>query len=97
MLDQNDIYTLLEHALADTQKGSAVVHTFSPSLPLLGKDGVLDSLDAMLFLDRVDEALTKKTGKEISLVDDAAFSREKSPFKTMQSLAEYIEELLREA
>ena len=97
MLTETEIYTLLEQALAETQRGAAVRHPFSKTLPLLGKDGVFDSLDTMLFLDSVDDLLTAKTGQQITLVNDDALSREESPFRTMETVAAYIAELVREA
>ena len=94
MLTQNDIYAILQEALDITQKGATVVHPFSPSLQLLGREGVLDSLDAMIFLDNVDELLKAKTGKNIMLMGEDAFAREDTPFASIASLAAYIEELL---
>jgi len=95
MLDKNAIMDVLEQALADVQRNAQVVHPFSPDLKLIGREGVLDSLDSMLFLDAVDELLSAKAGKNIVIVNDEAFSRHESPFRTVQSLADYIEEAIR--
>lgn len=94
MLTKEEIMAVLEQALADTQRNAPVRHPFSADLILLGREGVLDSLDAMLFLDEVDEALSAKTGKRIVVVSDDALSREPSPFHSMQTLADYVDELL---
>ena len=93
MSDLTSIYALLEQALADVQKGNAVVNTFSPALKLGGKEGALDSLDTMLFLDRVEELLEEREGKPVKLVTDDAFLRENNPFQTMEALAAYITDL----
>ena len=97
MLNQTEIFAILEKALIETQRGGANKHAFSPTLPITGKDSIFDSLDTMLFLDSVDDLLTKQMGRTITLVTDDVFSLEETPFKTMQTLAVYIEELVKEA
>ena len=93
---QDSLYPLLERALTDIQSGSAVVSVFSPDLKLGGREGALDSLDTMLFLDRVEELLEEREGRAIPLVTDEAFLREENPFHSMRTLDAYIRELIGE-
>ena len=62
---------------------------------LLGSEGILDSYDAMLFLVNVDHLLSGKTGRNIVLVSDAALSRKDTPFRSLGTLADYVEEIVR--
>lgn len=94
MLTKNDIYAVLEEAFAATQKGAETVHPFSRDVQLTGREGIFDSLDTMLFLDLADDMLSKRIGREIDLVDGDVFARADSPFATMASLADYVEEKL---
>jgi len=94
MLDREEILSLLEEAFAATQRGAAVVHDFAPDLQLLGRNGVFDSLDTMLFLDQVDQMLGERLGREFDLIDADAFARDNNPFANMRSLADYIQERL---
>ena len=61
------------------------------STPLLGK---LDSLALVTLVGTVEELIEEKTGKSISLLSADAFSQRRSPFRTVGSLAEYVQELL---
>lgn len=90
MLNDADIYALLENALTDVQKDSPAACAFSPDLRLGGKEGALDSLDTMLFLDRVEELLSARLGGPVTLITDEAFTAEENPFESMKNLAEYV-------
>lgn len=95
MLSKDEIYSILEEAFAVTQKGSETVHPFSRDVQLTGRDGIFDSLDAMLFLDLADDLLSRRIGREIDLIDGDVFARPDSPFANMTTLAGYIAEKLR--
>lgn len=70
----------------------------NPSLEteLYGISGNLDSLSLVLLAVNVEELLSEKLGVEISLVDDKAISQRNSPFKTINSLIEYVINLISE-
>ena len=57
--------------------------------PLFAPDG-LSSFEFVAFLSLMEEELEAQTGKTWILADDAAFSQKNSPFKTLESLAQYI-------
>lgn len=67
-----------------------------PESPLFGEGG-LDSLGLVRFIVMVEENIEDKTGQQITLASEKAMSRKKSPFRTLQTLAEYIDECLTEA
>lgn len=96
MISQKELHKILAEALQMTQEGGDVSHKYSPSLALMGVGGILDSLDTMLFLDNIDDLLSKKMGKSVAAAMDSAFEHEKNPYQTMQSLAEYLEAVLNE-
>lgn len=64
--------------------------TFAPETPLFGQGSPLDSLDLVLFLVEVEGLLAERFGLERPLSDDRAMSQQRSPFRTMETLAEYI-------
>jgi acyl carrier protein len=66
----------------------------APETVLLGENAVLDSLNFVSFIAAVEERIENTTGKRVSLANERAMSRQRSPFRTMGSLASYIEELL---
>lgn len=63
---------------------------------LIGNEGILDSLDFVNLLVSIEEYICEEFEQEITIADERAFSRSKSPFKNINSLCEYIFELLEE-
>lgn len=69
-------------------------HAESPDTVLFGENAVLDSLGLVTFVFAVEENVAREFKKSITLVSDKAFSQKSSPFRTVATLAEFIEELL---
>ncbi|HXF86667.1 MAG TPA: hypothetical protein VNK49_14895 [Anaerolineales bacterium] len=67
-----------------------------PETPLLGKSSKLDSFGLVNLIVVVEEKLHDKFDKPITLADERAMSQERSPFRSVQSLAEYAYTLLSE-
>jgi len=62
--------------------------------PLYGQDGVLDSLGLVSLVVSVEQAIEDQNGARITLADESAMSQNRSPFRTIGSLAEYAERLI---
>ena len=63
---------------------------------LFGKGAKLDSLGLVNLIVLVEENTLDKLGKAITLADERAMSQKSSPFRTVQSLSEYMMKLLSE-
>ena len=63
---------------------------------LLGKASKLDSFGLVNLIIVVEEKIYERFNLAITLVDERAMSQEKSPFRSVQSLAEYAHTLLSE-
>lgn len=63
---------------------------FTPETRLFGQGAPLDSLDLVLFLVEVEGLLADRFGLERPLSDDRAMSQQRSPFRTIGTLADYI-------
>ena len=63
---------------------------FAPETPLFGHGAPLSSLDLVMFLVEVEGRLADRFGLEQSLSDDRAMSQQRSPFRTIDTLADYI-------
>ena len=61
---------------------------------IFGKNGKLDSLGLVNIIVTVEEKVEDKTGRSIVLADERAMSQEQSPFRTVETLSEYIVMLL---
>lgn len=68
----------------------------SPDVALIGTDARLDSLGLVNLIVLVEEKVQQQFGVGITLVDERAMSQSKSPFRTLGSLAEFVEEQLHE-
>ena len=64
--------------------------------PLYGATGKLESLDFVTLIMEVEEKINAEFGTDITIADEDLLSREKSPFSTLQTLIEYLEELLKQ-
>ncbi len=64
----------------------------SPDVALIGTDARLDSLGLVNLIVLVEEKVQETFGVGITLVDERAMSQSKSPFRTLGSLTDFVEE-----
>jgi len=64
--------------------------------PLYGGRGKLDSLGLVNIMVSVEQKAKDEFGVVIEVANEKAISQENSPFKTVGSLVNYIEKLLKE-
>lgn len=69
---------------------------FNEGVILIGESAVLDSFDFVNLTVLIEESISDELDKEITLVNEKAFSRKNSPFKNINSLTDYILELIEE-
>ena len=60
------------------------------STQLFGKKGALDSLTLVKLILAVEQKVLETLNIEINIADERAMSRKNSPFKSVESLANYI-------
>jgi len=70
--------------------------TKSPDAPLYGATGKLESLDFVTFIMEVEEKIKREFGVDITIADENLLSKEKSPFSSLRTLIEYLEEILKQ-
>ena len=63
---------------------------------LFGKDGKLDSLGLVNLLVIIEQNIEDEFDVSITIADEKAMSQKRSPFRTIGTLADYIDMLLRE-
>jgi D-alanine--poly(phosphoribitol) ligase subunit 2 len=66
----------------------------SSDVALLGKDARLDSLGLVNLIVLVEEKVLQRFDVAVTLVDERAMSQSKSPFRTLGSLADFVQEQL---
>lgn len=63
---------------------------------LYGSNGLLDSLNLVNMISEIEVTISDELDANIVLTDEKAMSQNISPFRTVRSLAAYIEKLLEE-
>lgn len=60
-----------------------------PDTRLFGSSGVLDSMGLVTLVVAVEQAIEDRFGRSVALADEKALSQERSPYRSVSSLAEY--------
>ena len=68
----------------------------SPETVLFGKSSRLDSLGLVNLVVGIEQRVGDEFGVAVMLANEKAFSQKSSPFRTVGSLAEYVDALLKE-
>lgn len=68
-----------------------------PDAKLFGQGAPLDSLGLVNLIVAVEEQLVDELDVEVTLANEKAMSRRTSPFQSVDSLLDFIEELIQEA
>jgi acyl carrier protein len=92
------VFTIM-HALRvlNTQLPKSKQIPVSDDTKLIGPGGHLDSMGLVTLLLIVEEAVQEKYHETITISDEKALSQERSPFRDVKSLAEYVGSKLKTA
>ena len=74
VLDENDIKNI----------------TVDDNTDIFGSKSIIDSLQLINLIVKIEEDVYERTGKDIIVVDDEAIIIGNSPFQTVQSLSEFV-------
>jgi len=98
MLTANDITALIFEAIDEfnAEQDESKRLEKSPETVIFGRGTVLDSLDVVNLIVTIEGKLADEHETFLTLANEKAMSRKVSPFRTVESLAAYVEELLRE-
>ena len=69
----------------------------APETRLLGSQSVLDSIHLVSLIVTIEREVEEAFGIALTLADERAFSMKASPFRSIQSLADYVGILLIDA
>lgn len=71
--------------------------TFSDELHFIGSKACIDSISFVTLVSIIEELIEDRLDKSIQLVNEKAFSSKNSPFYSIETFTNYIEEFLKEA
>jgi D-alanine--poly(phosphoribitol) ligase subunit 2 len=92
------VEALVLEAAAELNDGLAqrVPTELGAEAPLFGADGVLDSMGLVQLVLALEDLADERFGIAVSLADRRAVSQTSSPFRTIGTLAAFLEMRLRE-
>ena len=80
----------------NTQLPAGVAVEKSLDAPLYSAGGKLESLDFVTLIMEVEEKINAEFGTNITIADENLLSKQKSPFSTIGTLIDYLDETLKE-
>jgi len=79
-----------------TNSGKSYDGTFDTSTPLMGSESPFDSIDLVTFIVALEQKIEDDWSLTVTLADDRAMSQTISPFKTIGTISDYIDLLIKE-
>lgn len=70
--------------------------SYSEDLKLIGVNAALESISFVTLIAILEDLISDRLDKNILIVNDRAFSQERSPFRSVGSLSDYVTGLLHE-
>jgi len=96
MTKKNEIIEIIFKSIEDINEQNETTIAKDVNTKLFGADSELDSLGLVNLITSIEEGIEDLTGNYVPIADERAFSMESSPFKTVETLANYIEVLVNE-
>ncbi len=88
------VYLAVDALNAELPAGVSVEKSLDA--PVYGAGGKLESLDIVTLIMEVEEKINTEFGTDITIADENLLSKQKSPFSTIGTLIDYLEETLKE-
>jgi acyl carrier protein len=88
------VYSAVDELNQQLPKGAQVEKSLDA--PLYGTSGKLESLDFVTLVMEVEEKIKTEFGVDITIADEHLLSKEQSPFSSVRTLIEYLEEVLKQ-
>lgn len=88
----DEIQALVLEAVEEWNQQAEEGQHLEPALEtrLLGRNSTLDSLGLVNLIVLVEEKIADRYDVHLTLADERAMAQERSPFRSVQSLAEYV-------
>lgn len=95
---KNNIKLILKEAIEELneQLDDEEKVEFNEETRFVGSNACLSSINFVTLITIIEELVEDKLDKTVHLVNEKAFSAKRSPFYSIETFTEYIEELLKE-
>lgn len=78
------------------EKGQGQADSLSGKTRLIGSSAVIDSMGLVTLIVNIEQTLNDQDGVLVTIADERALSQENSPFRTVDTLTDYVTALLQE-
>lgn len=90
---KNAVFSAVDEVNSQLPAGVSIEKSLDA--PLYGAGGKLESLDFVTLIMEVEEKVNAEFGTNITIADENLLSKQKSPFSTLGTLIEYLEQVLK--
>ena len=94
MIDKQQVYGIAVQCLLDEDLPVETPVQDYEAVKLLGSHAVCDSLGLVSYLVALEEQINDAFDAQVSLMSERAMSQERSPFRNLEALVDYILEVL---
>ncbi len=95
-MKKEDVITEIYKSIDEVNETSGIILSKEPETKLFGGDSNIDSLGLVNLIVSVESNINETFNLSISLADEKAMSQKHSPFRTVETLADYIVLLINE-
>lgn len=88
-MNKSEIKSIVQKCVEEYMSSQDGIYTINDNFQLFGKDSIIDSMGLVNIIIDIESNFLDK-GYEISLTSEKAMSQKNSPFRTIESLSEYI-------
>ena len=96
MANKKDIINIIYVSLDDINEQYELNIQKDTNTRLFGKDSNIDSLGLVNLIVSIEDSINKSFDTSISIADEKAMSQKYSPFRSIDTLADYIVSLINE-
>jgi D-alanine--poly(phosphoribitol) ligase subunit 2 len=93
-MNRTDILELIRQVIAEVLAGKAVPGEINEETRLFGGSGVFDSLGLVTLITEAETQINDRCGTSILIASEKAMSQQRSPFRSVGTLTDYIVLLL---
>ncbi len=90
MTTKTQILDVISQSIDEINVQNELSITKTPETKLFGQESALDSLGLVNLITAIEERIENLTGTYYPIADENAFSQEISPFRSIETLANYI-------
>ena len=95
---KSKVDAIIQHAVEQVNNTLSKPHVldFKKDVILFGENGIFDSIALVTLILNVEEELSNQLEIHFSLASEKAMSRRNSPFHSIETLSQYVMEMIQE-